>query len=739
MKKITFIILWIPLHIWGQDFRFSRENSHQILKSGTILRNAWVGGLNSPQFSSIDLNLDGTSDLFLYDKSNKKILTFIGNALTKEYQYASDYEALFPDFTDAGWVLLYDYNLDGKKDIFVGYNFGVQAYRNTSVSQLSFQKTYELLETESPTVPFKFNLPIFSTDIPAFYDVDGDNDLDVLFLDFHNGQMELHLNRSQERYGNSEYLEFEQVNYCWGDFLIQETNCDDVIFDIACPFNNMRFLGNDGRNKIHHTGSSVLVIDLNNDNLLDLFVSGISCNKTYVMLNQGTNKGAVFRNFNTQYPSNAPINLGVFTALYLEDINFDGKKDLIASSNLSENENNAADFAQSVWLYQNIGSGSSPVWDFVQKDFLQNTMLDVGQYAAPSFADIDADGDLDLFVGNGFSASNTNPPKASLKFYRNKGNAQQAIFELESEDFLSLSRYNFIDIKPQWADFNQDGSLDLGFRANEADNRRTTFYVFFNQAGRTQPMRFLANPIPLPIALEKGDKPCFYDLDKDGDRDILNLKPLGNIVFLENDRGNYIERNNNVLNIQISASGRNPSITIADFDQDGTDDLLLINDNGRLQMYQDIRANYAKNITPINEFIENPLKNSLMAPHFGSFSELTHVDLNGDRKPDFAIGLAGGGVQIFTNTHPRDALPLPTEKDLWLEPNPTRKYLYLHTNEAGYLEIYNNVGQNVFRTEIPLAQVYTLDVETWAAGMYITRFKSKSGETKVNKFVKLNY
>ncbi|MDX1904462.1 MAG: T9SS type A sorting domain-containing protein [Thermonemataceae bacterium] len=735
MKKLLYFSFLFSFYSFGQDFKFSQDTVHQLFSQENPLPNAWAGGLNSPQFSTIDFNLDGQLDLLVYDRINKKKYTFIADQVSKKYIYTPKYEQTLPACTDAGWLLCYDYNYDGKKDILAGYNFGVEAYLNTSDTELSFQRTYDLLLTESSNISFAYNLNIFATDIPTFYDVDNDQDLDALFLDFHNGLIELHLNRSQERYGNANYLEFERTNYCWGDFLIQELNCDEVIFNVGCPFNNQR--KNNGTNRITHTGSAVLLWDINNDGLLDLLISGISCNRTYVFLNEGTNKGAVFRSYTTQYPPSHPIDLGYFTALYAEDLTFDGKKDILVASNLAENEFNLADFSKSIWFYKNVGTEALPDWEFVEPNFLQNTMLDVGQEAAPTTADFDGDGDKELFVGNAFLPSTIKTPQAQVRMYKNKGNAQKAAFELIEDDFMNLSRYNFLEIKPQWQDFNNDGSLDFGFSATDSTLEQTNFYFFANEASKLSPTKLKNELYKLALPMEKSDRAYFYDLDEDGDSDAFLIKQLGNIIYLEREGNYFTEKNANVLGINISSTNRNPSISIADFDIDGKDDLVLSNGQGTLQIYPDIRANYDKSIEAISK-IELGKNEELHSSYVGAFASINTTDLNGDKRADILVGSFNGGVQIFENKSEKIPLPNQEQKDIWLKPTLVHNFLYFNMPEEGNLSIFSTAGVKVLEQNITNPKEYALNVAFLSAGLYIAHFKTKNENLKTAKFVKTN-
>src|SRR4051812_29005567 len=85
-----------------------------VQSNGTALPLAWAGGMDSPQFSPFDLNGDGKTDLFVFDRASSKVLVFMnkGGIGDTAYVYAPQYENLFPA-TLNNWALLRDYNNDG--------------------------------------------------------------------------------------------------------------------------------------------------------------------------------------------------------------------------------------------------------------------------------------------------------------------------------------------------------------------------------------------------------------------------------------------------------------------------------------------------------------------------------------------------------------------------------------------------------------------------------------------------
>ena len=85
---------------------------------GVTLDLALVGGLNSPQFSTVDFNNDGQQDLHVFDRVGDVQLAFVHDGVPGSTNYSYQPELLenFPPITN--WMLLRDYNGDGIQDIF---------------------------------------------------------------------------------------------------------------------------------------------------------------------------------------------------------------------------------------------------------------------------------------------------------------------------------------------------------------------------------------------------------------------------------------------------------------------------------------------------------------------------------------------------------------------------------------------------------------------------------------------
>ena len=143
MQKTIFIILLsiVTNNLVFSQTQFFRDTSINVTENGITLKNAWASGINSAQFHEIDLDLDGVKDLLIFDKSGDKIIPYLNR--NGDFIFAPKYRLSFPKLHD--WVILADYNCDGKNDIYTYSTGGMAIYENTSNSSLSFNLTTPLV------------------------------------------------------------------------------------------------------------------------------------------------------------------------------------------------------------------------------------------------------------------------------------------------------------------------------------------------------------------------------------------------------------------------------------------------------------------------------------------------------------------------------------------------------------------------------------------------------------------
>ena len=177
---------------FSQNLFFSQSHDLIVSKMGDTLNSAWAGGINSAQISTMDLNFDQLEDVVVFDKSGNKILTFINSV--DHYYYDSQYEKFFPKIEN--WMLLRDFNGDGKKDIFHSVSGGIGVWKNTSSNNIiSFSQEISPY-IHSLQYNFKSNLYVSKNDIPDINDIDMDGDLDVVTFSILGGNLEYHQNLS---------------------------------------------------------------------------------------------------------------------------------------------------------------------------------------------------------------------------------------------------------------------------------------------------------------------------------------------------------------------------------------------------------------------------------------------------------------------------------------------------------------------------------------------------------------
>jgi len=166
-----------------------------------------------------------------------------------------------------------------------------------------------------------------------------------------------------------------------------------------------------------------------------------------------------------------------------------------------------------VYWYENRGRNAdgAPILGFRGHLMADGKPLDVGWSANPGAADIDGDGDLDLFVGVWRKWGNETPPEIAedfLAFFENTGTRTAPV--LTMKPLPRIGRFpDEVITSPTLADWDADGDLDLAVSTcsgaaylfeNVGTPRRPKFDV-----RRHEPLRFPWGNDPMPYFRELTD------------------------------------------------------------------------------------------------------------------------------------------------------------------------------------------------------------------------------------------
>ena len=750
----------------GGGFGFEYRPAAKVMHGPDTLAHAWAGGLNTPQFSTIDLNNDGQPDLFAFDHETSRCYTFLnvaapGTAAGRRWQYAPQYESIFPDSLHT-WVLLRDYDCDGRADLFTSVDGGnIAVLRNVLLNGLpSFQLATNQLRF-SGNFTGTANLIVGDDNLPAIQDVNGDGKLDIMSYDFISSiYIEQYLNVTPGACGG---LSFRLNTDNWGG--VQACGgCASYKFNGQACFTAARIT--------HTSGHNLLLVDLDGDGDQDVIDGRDNCPELTRLLNQGTTAVPVLTpaGISASFPSAlAPARVSVFPAGYSLDTNFDGKADLVVAANMSNNLSDRLSMRGNVQLFTNSAVSGAPVYANQPAGFLQNDMIDVSEGAAPTFGDVDGDGRPDMLVGNHADRVN-NVYRATIAYYRNVGTRARPVFQLVSNDYLGFSGLNLLGIKPFLVDLNRDGTLDLAYSC--WDRGTNLIYYILNTAVAGQPVTFNpANAVsikprgpatatlpPNPtltagvLPYSMGDMPCFTDVDNDGYVDLLigtneTREPGASLRYFRNRaRGPldsaFVLVNNDFGQIR-EATGQRPfslSPTVADFDGDGRPDLVTADATGLLRFFSNYRAQLGIFLER-TDVLYNPATSAYETTHLGqgpyARSGLASADLNGDGAPELLVGTQAGGILSYgtRNRTVSAARPEATRAlALSIYPNPATATATVETAAPTRVSLFDLTGRVVL-APAAAQRTHALSLTGLAPGVYLVRAQGADGTAAVQRLL----
>ena len=704
------------------DFGFERQSSVPVMENGLPLAMPWAGGLNSVRFSEIDLDLDGTLDMLGFEKHGNRLMPFlrVGNG----FFYAPQYARCFPDLHD--WVILYDYDHDGKSDIFTYGLASVRVFKNISVDTLQFQQVADPLQA------FYYNgyTNIYASpdDYLVVDDIDQDGHLDILNF-WVLGKYVHHLRNYAEE---GSPFDFRLENECWGHF---EEAADN---NVVTLFSDCSSKSDDDHTR--HTGSSMLLHDFDGNGLPDLLLGDVDSPYNILLYNHGTLSDARMTLQDTAFPVSMPIFLYSMPAASFVSLPGHEAPSLVVSP--SDPSLTKSQDMNSVWVYDY--NDDIQQYTLTHTDFLQGEMMDVGSGCHPVLYDFDGDGLLDLFVGNygQFDSAQvingwlTSFFSSSVAYYRNTGTVSSPAFTLQTRDFGNLKTLGFNALHPTFGDFDGDGETDMLCGQQDGTLVLVPHARLMTGIGDVN-TRFE------DIDVGECSTPQSFDLDGDGKKDLIIGNRRGLLSYYRN-----IGVNTAVFQKITDTLG---GVDMRDFTQSyfgfsvpcfyhdaqyGTV-LFCAGELGEVAYYKQIDGN----LDGVFEKAEANLAETIcgVAHPFleGRRVAAAVADLNGDGRPDMLLGNYAGGAAYFEGAIPpaHNSIAQHERVPLRVYPNPATDILHVESDRPlGSVAIYDLFGRIILVINNIEDNSAVITTSCLPTGIYFVR----TAHHATSKFLKAN-
>jgi hypothetical protein len=717
---------------------------------------AFVGGLNQPQFSSMDINSDGREDLVVYDRSGEKVLTFIATLDSKgklSYRYDPAYEDFFPEGKE--FMLLVDYDGDDKPDVWTFTNEGIVLYKNNSGTLPHFDSTGILtsLDVAEPrdSSPYK-NLKLVKGCLPAIVDLDFDGDIDFIAnSDLLFSRLVFDKNVSVDDGLPKSDIRFERMDYCFGG--VDELNFE-MIINAPCLFR-------EGYKGKKHTGTKTLLFyDEDGDGDKDLLYGSSEkiSNPIYFFENGKADlnhyKDTFIRIdtgfFSPLVESQIPVAPGMF----MVDTDLDGDLDLILSTNEVKKDFKIRE-KENVLLFENVSTGPLPDFQFKQNDFLVKDMINLGSNTAPVLADLDDDGDLDLIVATAGDHYYTGDTTDYLVYFENIGGPTNPKYQVIDADYLGLKSMHYRGMVPAFADLDGDADLDLYFGMSNGK------IAYYENIGTKKNASFsLVTAFYSSIDCYGYAAPHFADLTGDGIQDLMLGTYDGNIWYYENigtsAAPDFVQRTDTLGKIRVNKfhytkirddytlevyysyayeheTYSAPSLMTW---QDGTKALVVGAEEGKIRIFR-LEDDLAGSFRESKEYMLRDFSKEGYIKDWGSRTYPATGDVNGDGIEDIFIGNSRGGIQYIEGKGTSlNSVYTKTLKSFKIHPNPSTGDFSIHTDSGLALEysITNLAGSVVLSGSAfsgsPIATSSAL-----SDGMYFVSIVSGEHHYSVEKLI----
>ncbi|MFN6944933.1 MAG: FG-GAP-like repeat-containing protein [Cytophagaceae bacterium] len=318
-----------------------------------------------------------------------------------------------------------------------------------------------------------------------------------------------------------------------------------------------------------------------------------------------------------QNPFPVALSAGSFTRPVMVDLNGNGRMDIFAGN--SE--------GRIVYLI-NDGNGK-----FVEQTGEDNPFDDINLSATTdiAFSDLDDDGDLDaVIVADG-----------EIYTYINNGQNEFSLATEEDDPFSDIIIDE--DVAFTLADWDNDGDDDAFFGDKEGGIRyfENVEGVFTERFNENNPLNDVEVTTIIP-----GENPitdlAFADIDGDGDLDAFIGGKYGDLVYYENEDGDFTESEDLPININYYAHGMNISPGFGDINNNGEIDALLGNFDYYFHHYENDGDGTLDYVNPS----QSPIGGGFA---LATANDVVFFDYNNDGHKDAFVGGSRSALMLYKN------------------------------------------------------------------------------------------
>lgn len=737
MKNILpYLFCFCSCCLFGQTAKYP-VTGIPVERYGRVLENPWAGGLNAPQFCSIDLNGDGINDLFVFDRGSNKVLTFLndGSHSDTAFHYAPEYEHVFPAMTQ--WAILRDYNNDGIPDIFTYQPGGTTPQGQTVPSGIMVYKGsrvlgnlhYDVVQYCLNASSDGFTVAILPNGlgVPAIIDVNGDGQFDILCFGVYGTTAEYFENQTMQLGLPADSMTFTQASSCWGNFYVSNSTLG-VSLNVSCKGGTAQGGGQSGDDR--HTGAALSALRYGDDSIVDVILSGAHVDFMALLKNTGSSAYANIGWVDTLWPQcNTAVQMPYFPGAYQVDAENDGNQDLLVAPLF----NTSSEDVKNVMLYRFNGTDSC-FYEYSGNDsFLVSSMLDFGTDSKAVFFDYNGDGLMDIVVGNYYYYNAVVLGTSQLALYQNVGTPPQPRYQLVTNDYAGLSQYSaageILGYNPAFGDLDGDGLSDLLVGDANGD-----LFFFKNEGGQVAsfPSMTISNYDSINVG---GDAaPFIYDVNGDSLPDLIIGRQDGGLSYY----WNFGTRTSPMFSVDsVNAGFGGVNVTSSTSTIGNSQPYIMRDSLGNMLLFvgsdQGLVFEYLIDTTMLRSGTFTLLDTNFLNYNAGARVTMQACDLNGDGKLEYLVGNALGGLQMFSDSlwdssnvlAVRDVTP---DEEISIYPNPSNQQFTCALTGGVWNnvqpELYNVLGERISVRYVTLTDRIIFSSADISAGIYILRITS---------------